>query len=102
MTTTCDQVTAELSELVDGDPAAIARCAEHLAGCEACRDTRHDATQLAAQVAAAGADHAPSDDLAARVLAALDAADRAPAAAPPLAQGTGRVDEAPALQVLPT
>ncbi|HEX3481000.1 MAG TPA: VIT domain-containing protein [Kofleriaceae bacterium] len=92
MTTTCDQVTAELSELVDGDPAAIARCAEHLAGCASCRDARHDATQLAARIAAAGADHTPSDDLAARVLAALDAATarHEPGAPRPIGQPASR------------
>src|SRR5204863_7917484 len=76
MTTTCDQVTAELSELVDGDRDAIARHAEHLAGCDACRDARHDATQLAARVGGAGIDHIPPADLATRVLALLDG-DRA-------------------------
>jgi tetratricopeptide (TPR) repeat protein len=93
MTTTCDQVTAELSELIEGDREALARCAEHLAGCEACRDARHDATRLAALVADAGGDHAPSDDLAARVLAALDGAPAHPAAQP-LAHGTGRHGDA--------
>ncbi|HMG21302.1 MAG TPA: VIT domain-containing protein, partial [Kofleriaceae bacterium] len=71
-TTTCDQVTAELSDLIDGDPAAIGRHADHLAGCADCRDARHDAARLAALVADAGIDHAPPGDLAARVLAALD------------------------------
>ena len=72
MTTTCDQVTAELSELVDGDRDAIGRHADHLAGCDACRDARHDAAQLAALVADAGVDHLAPGDLADRVLAALD------------------------------
>ncbi|HEX4419839.1 MAG TPA: FecR domain-containing protein [Kofleriaceae bacterium] len=72
MTTTCDQLADQLSDLADGDRAAIARHADHLAGCDACRDARHDAEQLAAAIADAGGDHASPVDLLARVLAAVD------------------------------
>ena len=82
MTTTCDQVTDQLAELVDGDRDAIACHAEHLAGCDACRDARHDAERLVAVVGDAGSDHVASDDLLARVLAAVerDMAARLPGA----------------------
>src|SRR3569623_658270 len=72
MSTTCDQLTEDLSLIVEGDRAAIDRHADHLAGCDACRDARHEATQLARLVAATGSDFVPSKDLAARLLAALD------------------------------
>jgi tetratricopeptide (TPR) repeat protein len=75
MTTTCDQVTDQLSELVDGDRAAIARHTEHLAGCDACRDARHDAERLAVVVRDAGVDHVAPDDLLARALAAIERAE---------------------------
>ena len=88
MTTTCDHVRDELSALVDGDRDAIARHAEHLAGCDACRDARHDAARLVALVGAAGLDHLTPDDLVACVLAAADreaANPVAPTAMPPAA-----------------
>ncbi len=69
---TCEQVHDELAELVDNDHDAIARHAEHLAGCDACRDARHEAAQLANLVARAGSDHVPAADLVERVLAAVD------------------------------
>ncbi|HSN25553.1 MAG TPA: FecR domain-containing protein, partial [Kofleriaceae bacterium] len=72
-------MTDELALIVDGDRAAIDRHADHLASCDACRDARHDATQLAALVATAGSDYAPGADMEARLLAALD---RSPAASP--------------------
>jgi tetratricopeptide (TPR) repeat protein len=76
---TCEQVTDDLVLLVDGDREAIARHAEHLASCDACRDARHEATQLAKLVAGAGADYVPGADLEATLLAALDQAAVAPA-----------------------
>src|SRR5690348_16933932 len=74
MSTTCEQLTDELSLIVEGDRAAIDRHADHLASCDACRDARHEATQLAKLVAAAGSDFAPRADLEARLLAELDKA----------------------------
>jgi len=73
MMTTCNEVHDELADLVAGDREAIARHAEHLASCDACRDARHEATELAARVGQAGADHISPDDLVARVLAAASA-----------------------------
>jgi ferric-dicitrate binding protein FerR (iron transport regulator)/tetratricopeptide (TPR) repeat protein len=70
----CEQVTDDLALIVDGDRDAIARHADHLASCDACRDARHEATQLAKLVATAGSDYKPSADLEARLLAALDKA----------------------------
>src|SRR5262245_25519013 len=88
MRTPCDEVSDELAELVAGDPDAIARHADHLAGCDDCRDARHDAAQLAALVAAAGADHVERGDLADRVLAALDGSATAPTQAMPATTAT--------------
>ncbi|HET7608417.1 MAG TPA: FecR domain-containing protein, partial [Gammaproteobacteria bacterium] len=72
----------DLAALVAGEPDAIARHAEHLASCDACRDARHDATQLADKLAVAGADYVPGGDLAERVLAKLDAQAEPKQAAP--------------------
>ena len=72
----CTQIQDDLAALVDGDDAAIARHADHLASCDDCRDARHDATRLARMVASAGADYVVPADLADRVLA------KAPADAP--------------------
>ena len=75
MRTECDQITDDLADLVANDADAIARHADHLASCDLCRDARHDATELAATLAHAGGDHTPmhGDDLAAKLLARLDA-----------------------------
>src|SRR5216683_1965637 len=89
MSSPCDQVQDELAAIVDGDRDAIARHAEHLASCDACRDARHDAQQIAALVGAAGGDYAPNVD---RLLAALDTA--APAASDTLV-GVAPVAAAP-------
>src|SRR4051812_49638484 len=86
MMTTCDQVTDELALLVDGDPQAIARHADHLATCDACRDARHDATAAARAIAAAGADYVPAAGLEARLLAAVEGAE---AGLGPRASGLG-------------
>jgi len=69
-----EDVLDDLDALVAGDRDAIARHAEHLAGCDACRDAKHEAAQLAAQLAKAGADYVPSDNLVAALMAKLDAA----------------------------
>ena len=66
----CAEVTASLAEILDG--TARAPLYEHLAECDACRDARHDAEQVRALAAAAGADHQATDELEERVLAALD------------------------------
>ncbi len=71
MMSTCHEVNDELADLVAGDRDAIARHAEHLATCDACRDARHEATKLAARLGQAGSDHVPPKDLSAKLLAAL-------------------------------
>lgn len=71
MMSTCTEVQDELAELAAGDRDAIARHAEHLASCDACRDARHEATELIQRLGQAGADHAPPADLAAKLLAAI-------------------------------
>ena len=77
----CRMVKEDLAAIVDGDAAALARHADHLAGCDDCRDARHEAGRIAALVARAGDDHVGAGDLEARLLAALDAA--APVAVTP-------------------
>jgi tetratricopeptide (TPR) repeat protein len=72
MRTSHEEVLDDLDALVAGDPAAIARHADHLASCDSCRDARHDAAQLAARVGDAGADYVANDGLAERLLATLD------------------------------
>ncbi len=69
----CARFRDDLSAWLDGDVSPEA--ARHLAGCDACRDLRHEARQTARAIAAAGADHVPPspDALVAQVLGALDA-----------------------------
>jgi tetratricopeptide (TPR) repeat protein len=75
----CRIVREELAAIVDGDAATLAHHADHLAGCDDCRDARHEAARIAALLARAGDDHADVD-VEARLLAALDG--EAPATAP--------------------
>ncbi|HEY4059627.1 MAG TPA: VIT domain-containing protein [Kofleriaceae bacterium] len=70
--TTCNDVLDDLSDIVSGDSAAIARHAEHLSSCDACRDLRHEVETAAGLAAHAGDDYAPMNDLASRVLARID------------------------------
>ena len=68
----CEQVSEELSAIVDGDRDVIARHAEHLASCDECRDARHEATMLAGRMAEAGADYVPGAGLVDRLMTAID------------------------------
>jgi tetratricopeptide (TPR) repeat protein len=70
----CTAVREDLAAIVDGDPEAVRRHADHLAQCDECRDARHAAAAAAQAAAAAGADFAPPADLEARLAAALEAA----------------------------
>lgn len=67
----CAHFQDELADWIDGDVSPEA--AAHLAGCDACRDLRHEASRVARRVARAGADYVAPDPelLAARVLAAI-------------------------------
>jgi Mg-chelatase subunit ChlD len=79
----CTRINDDLAALVDGDEATIARHADHLAGCDDCRDARYEATKLARAVALAGSDHVAPSDLVERLMAAVPAdAGVAPAPAP--------------------
>lgn len=50
----CDQVSERMTEVLDGSaPAAVL---DHVAGCDTCRDARHDAQSAARLVAEAGSD----------------------------------------------
>jgi ferric-dicitrate binding protein FerR (iron transport regulator) len=82
MSTNCEQVTDDLALIVEGDRDAIDRHADHLASCDACRDARHEASELVKLVATAGSDYKPGADLEARLLAALDKAPAAEAKKP--------------------
>ncbi|XXY54398.1 VIT domain-containing protein [Sorangium sp. So ce269] len=68
----CGEVEEQLAEVLDGtaQPALY----EHIAGCDACRDRRHDAARAAEVVAAAGADFRPAADFAEALLRQLEAA----------------------------
>lgn len=88
----CQPVHDDLEALVTGDPAAIALHAEHLASCDDCRDARHEASQLAEKLPAAGGDHVLPADFLDRLMARIDAdaavapglPPSAPAMAPPV------------------
>ncbi|HTN84491.1 MAG TPA: hypothetical protein VL242_12415, partial [Sorangium sp.] len=68
----CGEVEEQLAEVLDG--TARPTLYEHIAGCDACRDRRHDASRAAEVVAAAGADFRPADDFAEALLRRLEAA----------------------------
>nr|HEX4315686.1 VIT domain-containing protein [Kofleriaceae bacterium] len=92
----------ELELLVSGDVDAIAKCADHLAGCDACRDARHDAERAAAAVRGAGGDYvAQPDALMARVMAALDTVTM-PAAVAPVAAAATSSATSPSTTPLPS
>ncbi len=82
MSTPCDRVTDDLSALVDGDRDAIARHADHLAGCDHCRDARHEATLLAERVTAAGADYIATGDLVGQLMAQISEPEPEPEPVP--------------------
>lgn len=90
----CERFRDELADCLDETLSSAA--AEHLAGCDACRDLRHDARLAVRAAARAGADYTPMDPdaLAAKVLAAIDA--RAPAQDPPRIERTAPVVALPA------
>src|SRR3569833_577958 len=68
----CERVAEDLAAIVDGDRDVIARHADHLAGCDACRDARHEASALAGRLAEAGADYLPGAALVDRLMASID------------------------------
>ncbi len=79
----CEKFLDDLAAIVEGDEALLEKHLDHLADCDACRDARHEATEIAKRVADAGADYAPPEDMEARVLAAIDADDAGAGAASP-------------------
>ncbi|WP_438016365.1 FecR domain-containing protein [Sorangium sp. So ce315] len=68
----CGEVEEQLAEVVDG--TARPSLYEHIAGCDTCRDLRHDAARAAEATAAAGADFRPADDFAAALIRRLEEA----------------------------
>ncbi|MEO8846730.1 MAG: VIT domain-containing protein [Kofleriaceae bacterium] len=82
----CERVTEDLAAIVDGDRDAIARHAEHLTSCDACRDTRHEAQQIANHATAAGADYVADGGLVDRLLVLVDQQQPAPVVATPVVE----------------
>ncbi len=76
----CEAARDRIADLLDG--TAPVELVDHVAACDRCRDLRHDASQLAGLVAAAGDDYQPPSDLEARLFAALEGR-RPPAGAEP-------------------
>ncbi|WP_437277567.1 VIT domain-containing protein [Sorangium sp. So ce375] len=68
----CGEVEEQLAEVLDG--TARPALYEHIAGCDACRDLRHDAARAAEVTAAAGADFRPADGFAEALLRRIEAA----------------------------
>ncbi len=66
----CREVDENMSDVIEG--VASDALFDHIAGCERCRDARHEAEQLIARLAALGAEHRPPAGLAARVLSLID------------------------------
>ena len=73
---TCQRITEEMASVLDGSapPEVLA----HVAGCDACRDARHDAERAELLMSEAGRDFQLPPDLTQRLLAAT--APAAPAA----------------------
>ena len=95
MSTPCDLLHDDLDAIVDGDRDTIARHADHLATCDACRDARHEASQIATLVGAAGGDHVPADanGIVDRLLATIDGPSIAATTLPGIVAGAAtRVD----------
>src|SRR5262245_5674628 len=65
----CAEVAERLAEVIDG--SAEERLYEHIAGCDACRDARHEAERALAMVREAGSDYREPADLEARLERAL-------------------------------
>ncbi|WP_437895920.1 VIT domain-containing protein [Sorangium sp. So ce124] len=68
----CGEVEEQLAEVLDG--TARPALYEHIAGCDACRDLRHDAARAAEVAAAAGADFRPADGFTEALLRRIEAA----------------------------
>ncbi len=69
-----------VSEVLDG--TASARLFDHIAGCDTCRDLRHEATHASELVAGSGKDFRPADDFVEKLVAQLAAARSEDLAAP--------------------
>ena len=54
MTTEHEAVLDDLDALIAGDEVVMARHADHLAGCDACRDAKYEAAQVAKRARVAG------------------------------------------------
>jgi hypothetical protein len=68
----CNEVAERLAEICEG--SADERLYEHVAGCDHCRDLRHDAERALAELRRAGDDYRAPKGLERAVLAAVDAA----------------------------
>ena len=66
----CREVEERMTEVLDG--TAPGELTDHVADCDACRDTRYEAERAAALVAHAGADFRADAGFADRVLARID------------------------------
>ncbi len=102
MRTPHEEVLDDLDGLVAGDRDVIARHAEHLASCDACRDARHDASQLAAQLRRAGDDHVPQANLEDVLLAKLADVERGPVESTPAAKPVEATVAAKPVDATPT
>src|SRR5262245_48726128 len=72
----CREVDENMGDIIDG----IAENAifDHMAGCERCRDARHDAERAILRLCDAGLDYRVPADLTARLMSALDAGQTSP------------------------
>jgi len=71
MSPKCLEVEERLADALDG--VLSPELAEHVESCDACRDNIHDAAFVIEELRALGGEHAPPEDLEARILAAIDA-----------------------------
>lgn len=85
----CQQVDDNMSDIIDGvAPAALF---DHVAGCERCRDARFETEQVLLRVGSTSDDYRFPEELEARLMAALDAREAAPAP-PPNGRGVSETE----------
>jgi ferric-dicitrate binding protein FerR (iron transport regulator)/Mg-chelatase subunit ChlD/tetratricopeptide (TPR) repeat protein len=77
MSQVCNEVEANLADVIDGSDSNYA---DHIASCDHCRDAKHEAKLLAQRVKGAGADYVLAGDMMDKVLARIDVEGSLPTA----------------------
>ena len=76
----CAELATNLAAVAENDGETLEKHRQHLGACDACRDLRHDARQLLAQLAGLAKDFQPGTDFLAKISASTVAPNNEPAA----------------------